>query len=184
MTQYLMTHLDLSEEQAGALRRHYWLKYGATLQGMIRHHGTDPRHFLQHTHQFPDLPGMVTRTAGLREALQQIRGRKVIFTNAPRAYAERVLRLLRVRDLFDAVFSIESARFQPKPSAQGFLRLLRAMRLKAARCVMVEDSLPALRTARRLGIKTVYVNPGPGRPACVDARIGSVLEPPRLAATL
>jgi putative hydrolase of the HAD superfamily len=35
-------HLQLSEEEAGRLRVQYWRSYGATLLGMMRHHGTDP----------------------------------------------------------------------------------------------------------------------------------------------
>lgn len=183
MTQYLITHLDLGEQQASELRQHYWHKYGATLHGLIRHHGTDPRHFLHHTHLFPELQNMVIRAAGLRAALLMLRGSRIIFTNAPLAYAERVLQLLKVRDLFQAVFSIESTRFQPKPAAQGFMRLLHAMKIQARRCMMVEDSLPALRTARKLGMKTVYINPDPGRLSYVDVRIPSVLALPKIAAT-
>jgi len=183
MTQYLMTHLDLGELQAGELRQLYWRKYGATLHGLIRHHGTDPRHFLHHTHQFPELQNMVIRASGLRAALLRLKGHKVIFTNAPLGYAERVLRLLKIRDLFQAVFSIESTRFQPKPATQGFMRLLHAMKTPARRCVMVEDSLPALRTAKKLGMKTVYINPHPRRPSYVDVRIPSVLALPKIAAT-
>jgi putative hydrolase of the HAD superfamily len=178
MTRYLMTHLDLNEHDACELRRHYWQRYGATLHGLIRHHGTDPHHFLQHTHQFPQLESMVLKTRGLRHALRRLQGRKVVFTNAPMLYAEQVLHLLKIRDLFEAVFSIESTRFQPKPARQGFQRLLRRLGVKAGRCVMVEDSLPALATAKRLGMKTVYVNPGPAKPSYVDSRIGSVLELP------
>ena len=176
MTSYLMTHLGLDEAAAGELRRHYWQRYGATLHGLMRHHGTDPKHFLHHTHKFPQLEAMVLKTRGLRHTLLRLRGRKVVFTNAPISYAEQVLRLLKIRDLFDVVFSIESTRFQPKPAIQGFRRLLRRLRVTAARCVMVEDSLPALKTAKRLGMKTVYVNSGARKPSCVDLRIGSVLE--------
>ena len=43
---------------------------------------------------------------------------------------------------------------------------------------MVEDSLPALRMAKRLGMKTIYINPNPRRPSFVDARIGSILALP------
>ena len=179
MTYYLMTHLDLCEADACALRRDYWHRYGATLHGLMRHHGTDPHHFLHHTHQFPDLTAMVLKARGLRHALQRLQGRKVVFTNAPMAYAEQVLQLLGIRDLFQTVFSIESTRFQPKPAKQGFLRILRALRVSAWRCVMVEDSLPALRTARGLGMKTVYVNPNTKRPSFVDARIGSILALPK-----
>lgn len=180
MTQYLMTHLDLCEEEACALRCDYWHRYGATLHGLMRHHGTDPHHFLHHTHQFPNLTTMVLRARGLRTALLRLQGRKVVFTNAPMAYAEQVLHLLGIRDLFQSVFSIESSRFHPKPAKQGFLRILKALRLPATRCVMVEDSLPALRTAKGLGMKTVYVNPNSRRPSFVDARIGTILALPQI----
>lgn len=184
MTQYLMTHLDLNEEDANRLRRQYWHLYGATLCGLMRHHGTDPHHFLQHTHQFPQLHSMIVKTRGLRLTLRQLAGRKIVFTNAPLTYAEQVLKLLKVRDLFEGVFSIESTRFQPKPSLLGFMRLLRHYRLQPECCTMVEDSLPALLTAKKLGMRTVYVHPQARRPAFVDVRISSVLALPRIAVPL
>ena len=71
MTQSLQDYLDLDEAGANALRERYWLRYGATLQGLMRHHGTDPDHFLWHTHQFPALHQMVLRQRGLRAACQR-----------------------------------------------------------------------------------------------------------------
>ena len=59
MTSYLQVHLGLDEAAAGELRRHYWQRYGATLIGLMRHHATDPRHFLRATHDFPELGKMV-----------------------------------------------------------------------------------------------------------------------------
>jgi putative hydrolase of the HAD superfamily len=184
MTQYLMTHLDLEEDAANQLRSDYWRRYGATLHGLMRHHGTNPHHFLHHTHPFHGLESMVLRTQGLRAMLKGLTGRKIVFTNAPMAYAEQILRLLRIRDLFEGVFSIESTRFQPKPSTAGFLRLLGHFRLNPRHCTMVEDSLPALQTAKRLGMKTIYVHPKVRRPAFVDVRVNSVLALNRIAATL
>jgi putative hydrolase of the HAD superfamily len=180
MTQYLMTHLQLNEEEANRLRSDYWQRYGATLHGLMRHHGTDPQHFLHHTHQFPQLAQMVVKSRGLRVALKRLKGEKVVFTNAPMNYAEQVLQLLNVRDLFSKVFSIESSRFQPKPAVGGFVRLLRAMNLQAHRCVMVEDNLPALKTAKRIGMKTVYINPRSRRPSYVDVRLASVTGLPAI----
>jgi FMN phosphatase YigB (HAD superfamily) len=37
-----------------------------------------------------------------------------------------MLRVLRVADLFDGIFSIEHTGFRPKPDPVGFLRLLRS----------------------------------------------------------
>jgi putative hydrolase of the HAD superfamily len=103
-------------------------------------------------------------------------GRKVLFTNAPKHYATAVLKLLRIADLFDEVMAVEHTGFRPKPHTFGFLKLLQKYRLKAAQCVMVEDSLENLRTARKLGMRTVWVNAGLQNEACVDAKIKSILQ--------
>jgi putative hydrolase of the HAD superfamily len=184
MTAYLQQHLGLDEQAAGELRRHYWLQYGATLSGMMRHHGTDPGHFLWHTHQFPELHKMVLREPRLRHVLKKLPGRKLVFSNAPQHYARAVLKLLCVDDLFDDVFAIEQSHYRPKPQMAGFVRLLRKHRLNPARCVMVEDSVENLQTAKRLGMRTVWVDGTPRLPAYVDVKIRDVMELPRALSRL
>ena len=176
MTAYLQQHLQLDEQAANALRRHYWQRYGATLSGMMKHHATDPEHFLWHTHQFPELSQMVQRVTRLRHVLKRLPGRKLVFSNAPQHYAQDVLALLRIDDLFDDVFAIEHARYQPKPQLAGFVRLLRKHRLSPARCVMVEDSAENLQTAKRLGMRTVWVTGQSRLPAYVDVKISDVMH--------
>ncbi len=176
MTAYLQQHLQLDEQAANALRRHYWQRYGATLSGMMKHHATDPEHFLWHTHQFPELSQMVQRVTRLRHVLKRLPGRKLVFSNAPQHYAQDVLALLRIDDLFDDVFAIEHARYQPKPQLAGFVRLLRKHRLSPARCVMVEDSAENLQTAKRLGMRTVWVTGQSRLPAYVDVKIRDVMH--------
>jgi putative hydrolase of the HAD superfamily len=180
MTEYVATLLDLGEEDASELRDRYWRRYGATLLGLIRHHQVDPAHFLRETHRFTDIQRLVVGRRELRHVLRRLPGRKIVFSNAPGRYIEAVLQALGVRDLFDDVFSIESTRFQPKPQAQGFQRLMHAQGLVAARCVMVEDSLDNLRTARRLGMKTVWVTESRCAPAWVDASVRHLFRLPRL----
>jgi putative hydrolase of the HAD superfamily len=60
--------------------------------------------------------------------------------------------------VFRATYSVENLRFQPKPMLAGFRTLLRAERLDPKRCIMVEDSLPNLISAKKLGMKTVWVS--------------------------
>lgn len=184
MTAYLQNHLGLDEAGAGDLRRRYWMRYGATLLGLIRHHGTDPRHFLWHTHQFPELKTMLVREPQLRATVRRLPGRKFVFSNAPVHYARAVLKALAIADLFDGVFSIESTRFRPKPDTYGFLRLCRNNRLRPQRCIMVEDSLANLRTAGRLGMKTVWVTRAQRAPGYVDVKIAGLMQLPRMLAHL
>jgi putative hydrolase of the HAD superfamily len=184
MTGYLQRHLGLEERAATDLRHLYWKRYGATLLGLMRHHATDPRHFLWHTHQFPDLARMLVREPRLRATLTRLPGRKFVFSNAPVHYARAVLALLGIADLFDGVFSIEQARFRPKPDSYGFLRLCRANHLKPGRCIMVEDTLENLRTAARLGMRTVWVTKAAAVPGYVDVTVTRLMQLPRMLAHL
>ena len=184
MTAYIQEHLGIDEAAAGELRRGYWKRYGATLLGLVRHHATDPHHFLWHTHQFPDLKRVVVREPRLRSVLARLPGRKFVFSNAPVHYSRAVLKTLGIADLFDDVFAIEHTRFRPKPDTYGFLRLCRGNHLRPQRCIMVEDTLENLRTAKRLGMKTVWVGDAARTPAFVDARMSSIRQLPRMLARL
>jgi len=176
MTAYLQEHLQLEEDAANALRQHYWHRYGATLSGLMRHHGTDPEHFLWHTHQFPELESMVVRSPRLRHVLRALPGKKVVFSNAPQHYAEAVLRLLRLTDLFDELVAVEQTGYRPKPDYFGFRHVMRRHKVRAAQCVMVEDSLENLQAAKRLGMRTVWVTAETKNAACVDVKIRDVMQ--------
>jgi putative hydrolase of the HAD superfamily len=184
MTAYLQTHLGLDEIAATELRRHYWMRYGATLLGLMRHHGTDPRHFLQDTHRFDDLARMLVCEPQLRSVLRRLPGRKFVFSNAPVHYSRAVLKALCIADLFDGVASIEYTRYRPKPDCYGFLRLTRANHLRPQRCIMVEDTLCNLRTAKKLGMKTVWVSAAAKAPGYVDLSISNIGQLPRVLARL
>ena len=175
MTQYIMDTLDLDEPAAHKIRQHYWRIYGATLKGLMRHHGTDPDHFLLETHRLMDLPEMVIQVKRLRHMLQNLSGRKLVFTNAPRDYALRVLEIMGIADCFELIFSVESTKFHAKPSVRGFQMLLKTIKVKASDCVMLEDNLPALMTAKRLGMKTIWITKKLQKPNFVDYRLSGVL---------
>ncbi|NOS95313.1 MAG: pyrimidine 5'-nucleotidase [Methylotenera sp.] len=175
MTQYMMDALDLDEPAAHKMRQHYWRIYGATLKGLMRHHDIDPHHFLNETHRFENLPELIIQAKRLRHMLQGLPGRKLVFTNAPRNYATRVLELLGIDDVFELIFSVESTQFHAKPSTRGFQQLLKTIKVKACDCIMLEDSLPALMTAKRLGMKTIWISKQLKKPNFVDYRLSTVL---------
>lgn len=178
MNDYICAHLGVDQSAATQIRQNYWQRYGATLLGLMRHHGTDPEHFLWHTHQFPDLHRMLVHSKTLKATLKRLPGRKIIFSNAPRHYTAAVLELTGIGQLFDAVYTVESVRYRPKPMLAGFLHLLRAEKLDPRRCVMVEDSLANLLTAKKLGMKTVWINGGSRRSPAVDVHLRHVGELP------
>jgi putative hydrolase of the HAD superfamily len=180
INEYLKRHFKVDEAGANAMREDFWRRYGTTLNGLMRHHGVHPRDFLAETHVFPELSDMVVGHNALEHALGRLGGRKLVFSNAPRHYVEEVLRALGVGRFFDAVYTIEDARYLGKPALRGFHVLLRKHDLDPHRCVFVDDVLENLRTAHRLGMSTVWVSRERRRVPFVDLRISSVTELPRL----
>jgi putative hydrolase of the HAD superfamily len=178
--QYLMRRFGIDEAAANAMRRGFWEKYGTTMNGLVRHHGTSPAEFLRATHQFPELADMVVHENAVRHALARLPGRKIIYSNAPRHYVDVVVRKLGVARFFDAVYSIENTRYLGKPSTAGFRMLLRKHHLDPARCALVDDMLENLRTAKRLGLATVWVSSEKKSVPYVDLRISSVTQLPGL----
>jgi len=180
--QNLPAHPDAVNE----VRVRYWQRYGATLLGMVRHHGMRADDFLRDAHQFDDLSQMIRAERGLARLLQRLPGRKILLTNAPRAYARSVLRHLGLHRHFAEHVPIESMRvhgeWRPKPSKLLLRRLLRQRGLSASRCVLVEDSLENLKSARCLGMRTVWFSGFSARvffrPGCADVQVKSLHKLP------
>lgn len=179
MREYIERHLGVDAHEATRIRQEYWDRYGATLTGLMRHHNTDPRHFLWETHQFDNLARMVVFERGLKAMLQRLPGRKIIFSNAPRHYTDAILRLTGIRQQFTAIYSVEQLRFRPKPAVSGFLRILQREQLEASNCIMVEDSLINLVTAKKLGMKTVWVSAGLRRSVHADVKLETITHLPQ-----
>lgn len=161
MGQYIEANLGIGKAESDALRRQYWQRYGATLLGLVRHHGVKPAHFLHHTHLLPGLESRVRGHAADIAALKRLRGAKFILTNAPMAYAQRVLAVLGIGRLFDGVLAIEDmhmfGELRPKPDARMLRWVAARLGVAPTRCVLVEDTLVHQKAARRVGMGTVWM---------------------------
>lgn len=184
-------------EAVNAARTLYWRRYGATLLGLVKHHGVRPAHFLHQTHEMPGLRAMIRAEPGLGRLLRRLSGRKVLLTNAPQRYSTQVLRHLGLQRCFSHHIAIESMRvhgqLRPKPSKLMLRALLRRQHLTPRRCILVEDTLVNLRAAKQLGMRTAWVTQYLGvadpvgmahvpktlnRPAYVDVKVKSVRHLP------
>ncbi|HEX4880295.1 MAG TPA: haloacid dehalogenase [Limnobacter sp.] len=161
MTQYLVTHLQLPEQQASALRTRYWLRYGATLLGMMRHHGTNPHHFLAQTHRFDGLGKLSCRHPSVPLRLSRLPGLRILLTNAPRAYALEVCKAQGLYRHLHAIVAIEDMvihrQWRPKPANILWPKLKRTFRHK--RPMLVDDTHGHLKQAALHGYQTVWITP-------------------------
>lgn len=161
ITQYIEQALHLPHERADALRVQYWQRYGSTVIGLMRHHAVAPAHFLHQTHQFPDLEAHVHGHRHDLVALQKLPGIRVLLTNAPRAYAQRVLAVLGLTGFFHRVCALEDLRmfghWRPKPDPRMLRRVAVILGVAPHQCVLVEDTLSHQKSARRVGMATVWM---------------------------
>jgi putative hydrolase of the HAD superfamily len=177
MTDYLVEQLNLTPQAASLMRTQYWLRYGATLLGLRRHYPhIDPLHFLLKTHPLPELLSVIHPMPGLGIAIRSLPGEKILFTNGPRHYANAMLLALGIADCFTAVVSVEDADFMPKPQIQPYRRLLARYRLNPRQCIFVEDTLENLMTAKRLGMKTVWISPRSRGAQAADLSISKLAD--------
>ncbi|MDB5745502.1 MAG: Phosphoglycolate phosphatase [Massilia sp.] len=152
---------EVTQAQIDAARLGYWKRYGATLLGMMRHHGVSAPHFLRETHDLHDLRAMMRSEAGLGRLLRRLPGRKILLTNGPLDYSTHVVRHLDLHRHFAHHIAIEQmhvhGQLRPKPSKLMLARLLRRHGVAAHNCVLVEDTLDNLKSARQLGLATVWI---------------------------
>jgi putative hydrolase of the HAD superfamily len=185
MTEAVMSCLGVDEKEAQDIRQRYWRQYGATMIGLVKHHGVDPQVFLHRSHSF-DVRPLIRAESGLRDKLGRLPGRKVLVTNAPLHYARAVLKHLGLLRHFHSLWSIEHLKihghYRPKPSVSMMRHILAREGVSAARTVLVEDTLENLRGARQAGMKTVHIyhpltpfaHQRRGRPNYVDLRVNRV----------
>jgi len=176
MRSYVVDTLGVTAAEADALREKYWRRYGSTMLGLVRHHDVSPAHFLHETHRFPGLEQRVTGHRHDLAAIARLHGRRIVLTNAPRAYAMRVLGALGIVHLFEQVLSIEDMRmfgdWRPKPDRRLLRRVAVRLGVHPSRCVLVEDSLDNVLAARRVGMQPVWMQRFARRGAHAGPRVG------------
>lgn len=159
MTAWVMEALGVDKTEADHLRRHYWAEYGTTLAGLMHVHGVDPGPYLTHVHEI-DMSHL-EQDADLRAHIGDLPGRRIVYTNGSRPYAERVLDARGLGGLFDAVYGVEHADFHPKPDRIAFETVFETDGLDPTKAAMFEDDPRNLAAPHAMGMRTVHVAADP-----------------------
>ena len=156
INRYLQEVLGFPTEDVPALRHRLWQQYGTTLRGLQEEFAVDMDAFLDYVHDVP-LETILKPNAELNNILSQFTQRKVIFTNANTAHAQRVLRALDIEDHFDCIVDIYAMQPFCKPQTEAFHKALALIEHKPETCLLIDDSPKNLETARSLGLSIVSV---------------------------
>ncbi len=157
MTAFVMRETGLDRDAADRLRVDYWARYGTTLAGLMAEHDVDPRPYLEEVHEI-DL-GHLTRDPALANAIADLPGRKIVYTNGGQAYARRVLAARGLSEVFDQVYGVEHAGFRPKPEQGAFEAVFALDGLAPRQGAMFEDDPRNLAAPHAMGMRTVLVGP-------------------------
>lgn len=157
MTQYVMRELGVDADRADYLRNHYWQTYGTTLSGMMREHDIDPMPYLFDVHDIS--LDHVPQDLMLRGHIQNLPGRKIVYTNGSEFHADRVLAARGLTGIFDAIYGIEHSDFHPKPSADAYDAIIARDGFHAPNAAMFEDDHRNLKVPYAIGMRTVLVGP-------------------------
>ncbi len=153
---YMLERLAMEPAEVQRLRRSYRERYGITLGGLLAEHGVDPADYLEYVHDVP-VEELIEPDPKLAECLGRLEGRKVVFTNGSTRHAMRVAAHVGVAGLIDAYYDIAFMDYLPKPREHGYRKLLEALGVEGPDCVMADDMVVNLATAKKLGMRTVLI---------------------------
>ncbi|NDV02026.1 pyrimidine 5'-nucleotidase [Pseudoroseicyclus tamaricis] len=159
MNAYVIRELGVPPEEADRLRADYWRAHGTTLAGLMAEHGVDPDPYLAEVHDI-DVSGLSPDPA-LAAAIRALPGRRIVYTNGSRPYAEQVLAARGLAGCFDAVYGVEHAGYRPKPEQAAFEAVFALDGIAPAEAAMFEDVPRNLAVPHALGMRTVHVAPEP-----------------------
>ena len=174
MNEYISSYLDISLEDASNLRVSYWERYGATLKGLIKHHSINPIDFLSVTHDLQDFNKLVLPENNLKKTLSKIQGRKIIYTNAPKTYTYKILKISKIFELFDEIFTIEDSNFIPKPDQDMMNAFLKKYDISEG--VFIDDVKENLIAAKNSGLTTIWITNEENQPSFIDKKIEKISD--------
>lgn len=172
---YLVEKLHINQEEAQTLRMDLYHKYGTTLRGLKITREINEYDYLEFVHDVP-IASFISAQPVLRTMLEQIQLKKYIFTNADVHHAVRVLRELGVEDKIDGIIDVIEISPYCKPEVEAFQKALAfAGNPEPKSCILVDDSLSNLETAKKLGFYTIWVG-NSAFPEYVDISISEIAE--------
>lgn len=124
---FFVNHLSFSAEDAERLHQQYYKDYGLAIEGLSRFHQIDAMDFNHEVDDMLPLDELLKPDPEIRELLQSFDTNKVrlwLFTNAHVTHGKRVVRLLKLEDLFEGITYCDYTQSPliPKPKAEMYAK--------------------------------------------------------------
>lgn len=162
MSAWMITRLGVPADDVDRQRQDYWARYGTTLRGLYIERHIDPQDFLNFVHNVR-VEKYLQADARLDALLAYLPQTKAIFTNAPAEYARCVLRVIGVAKHFAEIFDINFIAYESKPAPSAYDQVVAALPVRAEECLLIDDTARNLVPAKKLGMRTVWLDGGNNR---------------------
>ena len=174
MTSYIANTLNVDKAKADKMRYEYWQKYGTSLAGLMKNFKIDPDHFLEVVHDIDF--SVLNKDSKLVDTLNELPGRKIVYTNGTVPYAKEVLKYRGLADVFDEIYGVENANYIPKPSPEAFKLIFAKANVIYNRSAMFEDEVRNLKAPFDLGLKTILICDSPTNETYVDYSVKNLTD--------
>jgi len=155
MNLYMIERMGMDEKDVPALREKYYKMYGTTLRGLQEKHNVDVDEYLAYVHDLP-LKDYLTPNPLQREIIASLPTRNLIFTNADINHARRVLSVLELDDLFEALIGVNEVAPYCKPMPESFaIAQELADEPDPRKCVMIDDLPRTTRAALDVNMASI-----------------------------
>lgn len=155
---YMRERMNIPQDDVQTLREKYFLQYGTTLRGLQANHQIDTEDFLAFVHDLP-LKDYLTPNLILHDIIVSLPTRNLIFTNSDFNHADRVLRALGLRDLFETIIDVNTINPYCKPMPESFqIAMKYANETDTSKCVMIDDINRTTRAAKAQGLFSILYN--------------------------
>lgn len=176
ITTWIADYYGIDGISARALQKHWYHRYGTSLNGLMIEDQLEPTNFLEFVHDIDH--SAIHPNHRLGQAIAALPGRKFILTNGSRRHAENIAGRLGVDHLFEDIFDIAAAAFTPKPRAEAYDRFLAKHGVDPVEAAMFEDLAKNLEVPHLLGMRTVLVvSPPPGKDTLADWEAADLRKP-------
>lgn len=144
---------DLSEAEQIRMKiyqKHKHAFIGALKEKIILE--TELSEFLKFCHNF-DVKDHIVLNKSILKLLNQIQGKKYVFTNTVSYFCDQILNELNLASKFDNIYYLEKLNYKYKPHQSAFNIVLRENNIPPQKAVLIDDEPQNLNTARKLGME-------------------------------
>lgn len=158
INQFIIDNLHYPADKVHIFREELYHRYGTTLRGLAIEHNIDPYAYLNYVHILP-IEQFILPNPKLANELKQLSGEKIIFTNADKNHALRVIDRIGLGGIFTKIYDVLDVWPFCKPMEESFTKLMELHgNFEPQNAVLIEDSLRNIATAKSMGFKTIFVS--------------------------